>query len=163
MLYKEKSNDKFRIVKTDDYYTLEHTNGEHIMNTSKVLTDDYEDFISKAEGSILLGGLGMGYLVKRLLEKSKVTDITVIEINKDLIDFISSLVDDNKVTIINQDIFTWKCPKEKHYDYAFYAIWKSIFQKGMNNDINNIKNRYKDSISYQEAWRENDFTIQILT
>jgi hypothetical protein len=55
------------------------------------------------EGHVVCAGLGLGLMVHALLENPKVTRITVVERNLDVIDLIDEFVADEKLEIINED------------------------------------------------------------
>ena len=57
-------------------------------------------------GKVLIGGLGLGIILHHLLTNRKVTKIVVCEINRDVIELITScLPDDLRVVILNENIF----------------------------------------------------------
>ena len=96
-------------------------NGTVIMSNTPDEIRDFREFVYKAEGSILINGLGLGVMLKALLNKSKITDITVIEKSQDVINLVApTFLNDKRVTIINEDAFEYKPPKDKKYDYIWH-------------------------------------------
>jgi spermidine synthase len=59
-------------------------------------------------GDILVGGLGLGYLATHLSRREDITSITVIEKYADVIDMVKPYIDNNKLTVVGADIFTWE-------------------------------------------------------
>lgn len=94
---------------------------------------DFQSFVRKAKGKILINGLGLGVLLKALLEKEDVTQITVIEKSEDVIKLVSGSITDKRVSIINADAFEYKPPKGEHmivYGMIYGIIYvKIIYQK----------------------------------
>jgi len=89
------------------------------------------EFMSKAKGDVLVGGLGMGITLMPLLENPAVTSITVVEKNKDVIELwkrSTANLDVSKVTVEQGDIFTWGEPKKKdlYYDTIYFDIWPTV-------------------------------------
>lgn len=120
-------------------------------NTPDVVKE-YEDFLLRAEGSILINGLGIGMCCQYLLEKASVTDITVIEYEKTLIDLLA----DNfhcppRCVIIHENAFTYTPPKNKHYDYVWHDIWTYYMSKNLK-DMEILFQKFQGISSWQGAW-----------
>jgi hypothetical protein len=82
--------------------------------------------IKHAEGNVLVAGLGIGYVLLKMVAKKKVTSITVIEENKELIDLILPHLEPHlkgKVKVINKDIYKYKT--KRIFDFCWFDIWES--------------------------------------
>ncbi len=135
------------------YQKLIHKGIIKMINTPNIVAD-FEAFLKIAEGSILINGLGMGMCNVHLLKKESVTDLTVIEYDKDLVDFIRPLFNDEpRCTIIHGDALTYESPEGKHYNYVWHDIWTLQCATNVKN-IDFLKNKYKEKASWQGAWRE---------
>ena len=118
------------------------------------IVKDFEAFLSIAEGSILINGLGMGMCNVHLLQKPTVTDITVVEYDKELVDFIRPLfADEARCTIIHGDALTFEPPQGKRYDYVWHDIWTLQSTKNVA-QIDFLREKYADIAGWQGAWRE---------
>ena len=126
-------------------------NRDVIMSNTPDEIGDFISFVNKAKGKILISGLGMGLLVKTLLEKPEVENITVIEISPELIELISPYFNDTRLEIINADIFMWKPNREQKWDYAWHDIWDSICSDNLK-DIKILHRKFKKFVNYQESW-----------
>ena len=74
-----------------------------------------QDFIDNAFGDVLIGGLGIGLIIKAIEDNPLVTSITVIEKNQRVIDLIVPQSNFNsKVSVILGDIHTFKPTKKYH-------------------------------------------------
>lgn len=127
-------------------------NGEVVMsNTPDEISDCYT-FLSRAKGSVLINGLGLGVLVKALIEKPEVTDITVIENSEDVLKLSGPTYEkDPKVTIIHDDCFTWEPPKGKIYDAVWHDIWDYICSDNLV-EMKKLHKKYGRRSRYQESW-----------
>lgn len=81
----------------------------------------YKDFISKAKDKILVGGLGVGTLLKNL----KGTDITVVESSKDIIKLVWDEVKQPNIKLIEGDFLEY-IKGALPYDYVYVDIWGGI-------------------------------------
>jgi len=87
---------------------------------------------SLAKGDVLVCGLGMGYIVYKLLQNPEVTSITVVEKCANLIENFPTIVDgdwykDPKVTIVNHDALTYTHPQP--IDYLYVDISDVLFSE----------------------------------
>ena len=87
-------------------------------------TNEY--FVHKANGNVLIAGLGLGMVVLAIQDKPEVKSILVIEKYKEVIDLVvPQLPLNNKVKIINSDIFNWQ-PNGHKFDTIYFDIWNDI-------------------------------------
>ncbi len=79
------------------------------------------------KGKVLVGGLGLGYAVTVLAKRKSVKEITVVELNKEVIDLVHPyLKNKEKIKVVHKDLFDYlKNVREKSFNYAFYDIWQS--------------------------------------
>lgn len=113
---------------------------------------DFMSFYYKATGSILINGLGIGVLVKALLSKPDITDITIIEKSEDVIKLVApTYLTDPRVTIINADAFEYKPPKDKRYNAVWHDIWDYICADNLT-EMKTLHRKYGRKADYQESW-----------
>jgi hypothetical protein len=112
---------------------------------------DFMGFVYRAKGSILINGLGLGVLLKALLDKSEITDITVIEKEQDVINLIGPYITDERVTIIHSDAFDYIPPKDKKYNYVWHDIWDNICADNLK-EMKILHRKYGRKTEYQESW-----------
>jgi len=127
-------------------------NGQVIMSNTPDEISDFRCFVRKAEGSILVNGLGLGVLLKALLNKPEVTEVTVIEKSPDVIKLVSEIyLKDSRVTIINADAFDYKPPKGKVYNAVWHDIWDNICADNLD-EMKKLTRKYGRIANYQESW-----------
>lgn len=126
-----------------------------MMSNTRMEINSNIGFAYQAEGSILISGLGMGMILRALLTKESVTDITVLEKNPDVIKLVGpNFKDDDRVTIIEADAFEWKPPKGKKWDYIWHDIWVDICTDNLK-EITKLKRKFgKRCVHEQQAWME---------
>lgn len=87
-------------------------------------------FIQRANGDVLIFGLGLGLIIFPLLDDESVKSITVVELYQDLIDVVKPKIKEkdihNKVNIIRGDCFINEFSKEKKFDTIYFDIWINI-------------------------------------
>lgn len=126
-------------------------NGTCVMSNTPDEIRDFQSFVWKSKGKILVNGLGLGVLLKALLDKDEVTHITVIEKSKDVIKLVGSSITDKRVTIINADAFEYKPPKGETYDCVWHDIWDYITEDNLP-EMAKLHRKYGRRTDYQESW-----------
>lgn len=140
-----------RGVPAGTYKRLRRDN-EVIMSNTPDEIRDFMPFVNQAKGVILINGLGMGCLVKALLDKEDVKEIIVIENSKDVIELVSPYFNDERLHIINDDAFEYKSPKGKKYDYIWHDIWDIISGDNLR-EMNKLHKKYYGKVSgFQDSW-----------
>lgn len=145
-------NGRSRFVLVGEYWGL-FRNGKVIMSNTPSEIDDHWKFIRKASGKVLVGGLGLGMVLKCLLDKNDVTKVTVIEKSPDVINLVASAyIADPRVEIINADIFDYK-PTE-HYDCAWFDIWDDISGEEYP-EMKKLHRKYGRHVGWSDSWLRN--------
>lgn len=135
------------------YQRLIHKGIIKMINTPNIVVD-FEHFLTIADGSILINGLGFGMCLVHLLKKDTVTDITVVEFDKELVEFIRPFfAHEDRCTIIHADALIYEPPIGKRYNYVWHDIWTIQAVKNVK-EIDFLMNKYKDIADWQGAWRE---------
>jgi hypothetical protein len=84
----------------------------------------HQPVVDKLEGSVLIGGLGLGYIVKKLAMKDRVTSITVVEKSTHVITLVWKYLGvEPKGKVVQMDLFEFLKKNKEKFDYAFYDIW----------------------------------------
>ena len=115
--------DYIRLVKKKDGSGIMMSDTPMERNTNR-------DFLQKANGDVVIFGLGLGLIVFPLLEDADVKSITIIELYQNLIDIVQPKIEakdkHNKVKIIQGDCFTYEFPKGTKFDTIYFDIWIDI-------------------------------------
>lgn len=122
-----------RGLKANFPYIRLKMNGKGIMMSDTPMErNTNRDFIQKANGDVIIFGLGLGLVILPLLKKENVKSILVVELYQDLIDLVEPILKkhdtENKLSIIQGDCFEIhkNIPKEKKFDSVYGDIWIEI-------------------------------------
>ena len=138
------------LVPEGEYKRLKR-GGYIVMSNTPDELRDFSYFVHKASGSVLINGLGLGCVVFALLEKENITDITVIEKSKDVINLIAPYINDNRVKIINDDAFTYKPEKNKRFNAVWHDIWDGICADNLL-EMEKLHRKYEHRTDWQDSW-----------
>lgn len=83
-------------------------------------------FMHRANGDVLIAGLGIGMVLTKVLPKPDVRTVTVIEKHADVIALVAPAFPDPKLKIVHADIFEWKPEKGQKWDTIYFDIWPDI-------------------------------------
>jgi hypothetical protein len=135
---------------------------EVVMSDTPMEKKTNKEVYDMANGNVLIGGLGIGMILLALQSKPEVKTITVIEKYKEVIDLVSPQLPLNeKVTIINEDIFNWIPSTPMRYDTIYLDIWNEISgedykeHKKLRKKYSKILNN-NNSKCWMGCWREKD-------
>lgn len=118
---------KFRCgISNGTYIKLLHK-GEVVMSDTDMEKRTNEKFVLNAHGDILIGGLGIGMIVMATQNLPEVSSITVIEKYPEVIELVGNQLPLNeKVKIIQSDVFDWKPEKNQKFNCIYMDIWNWI-------------------------------------
>lgn len=98
---------------------------EIVMSDSWMEQETNIGMVRQAKGHVLIAGLGMGMIVLAMQELEEVESITVVEIDQEIIDFITPNLDlYDKVKIVCSDIHDFV--PDRQYDTVYCDIWNDI-------------------------------------
>jgi len=140
-----------REVPLGEPITILTRNGELVMSDTPAEQRDHYSALFRAEGSCLLNGLGIGMLLKNILLKPEVTDVTVVEISQDLIDLVSPYYTDPRVTIVCANAFDYQPPKGKKYNMVWHDIWDTICASNLP-EMTKLHRKYGKRTTWQGSW-----------
>lgn len=121
------------------------------------------DLYNKANGHVLIGGLGIGMILLAIQDKPEVTKITVVEKYKEVIDLVGSQLPLNeKVEIVHSDIFEYKPKRGSRFDTIYMDIWNTVSAKFWSEhmELSRKFNRRKNKVnpdSWSSSWRRKDY------
>jgi hypothetical protein len=142
---------------SDGKYVRLHINGELVMSDTRLEKESNYYFTHVANGRILIAGLGIGLIIKNILKKDSVKEITIVEKYQDVIDLVSPKFTDTRIKYICDDIFKWRPQKGEKFDTIYFDIWSSISQDNLS-DIKKLHNSFKfylnrnNSNHYMNSW-----------
>ena len=125
-------------------------NGTIVMSNTPDEIEDFAHFSYMAKGKVLVNGLGLGVLLKSLLLKDDITQITVIEKSADVIKLVAPTYKDKRLNIIHADAFEYKPEKGIRFDCVWHDIWDFITSDNLP-EMKKLTRKYGRSADYQES------------
>lgn len=135
-------------------YTRLMRNGTIVMSDTPSEMQDHEYFVYKANGNVLINGLGLGVVLLNILEKSEVQKVIVNEISEDVITLVSPHYSDSRLTINHIDAFDWKSDNGDKYNAIWHDIWDYISEDNKKEMAKLCRkySKWKADDCYQECW-----------
>lgn len=142
-------------IPNGDYIKLENgmTNYASVMMSNTPMEKrTNRQFILNANGDVFIAGLGIGLIVLPIQDKIEVNSITILEKNQEVIDLVGSQLPLNdKVTIIQGDVFDYEFPKGTKFDTIYFDIWDYI-NSDVYEEMKLLKKKYR---KYKRMSKEN--------
>lgn len=136
-------------------YRVLSINGETLMDDGPIVRLSNLPFLFNAHGDVLIFGLGMGFILFPLLEKENIESVTIIENNKDVIDLISPIlnneIDSNKFVIKYGDAFTYYKNIDNKFDTIYFDIWNTVSEENQI-QMNKLMNIYNKFLKSENSW-----------
>lgn len=87
-----------------------------------------QPFLRRAHGRVLIGGLGIGFIILPLLNNPGVESVIVIENSQDVIDLVAHHIEHPKLTVMLGDVYEFKkhFGKLVRFDCIYFDIWPSL-------------------------------------
>lgn len=143
-----------RYVPSGDYVRLMR-DGHVIMSNTPDEMADHLPFVSAAKGDVLINGLGLGVVIEMIMQTKPdlIRSMTVIEIDKDVIDLVGShyLKKYPVINIIHDDAMTWKSPVGIKYDAVWHDIWDDVTSDNLP-AMKTLARRYGRKAAWQGSW-----------
>lgn len=152
-------NPRIDYVPEGDYVKLV-INGTLYMSDTRMERTSNREFCDKANGSVMIAGLGIGLILHNIRESvrsGKVTKITIFEKYQDVIDMVAPYYQDLPITYVNADILEYKPAKGEVYDTIYFDIWPDINTDNLS-EIRVLHNRWKNHLNksnpecYMNSW-----------
>lgn len=134
-----------------EYVRLMHS-GELLMSDTSMEKRTNAEFCINAYGDVLIGGLGMGMIVLAIQDKEEVKSITILEKAPEIISMIcGQLKFNDKVKVIETDVFTWKPNKGQKFDCIYMDIWTYINSNVYQEEMKPLKRKYGHYLKPKEV------------
>jgi len=127
--------------------------GEIVMSDTRNERETNRYALRRLKGKVLIGGLGLGMLVKGLLAKEEPPkSILILEKNPDVINLVGPYIEDSRVTIQQADVLTWRRAKGETYDSIWMDIWNYPLRSS-DPEVVKLKRKYSRMLSdAPKAW-----------
>ena len=154
------------------YVRLLHKNN-CVMSDTRMEKRTNFNVVEKANGDVLIAGLGIGLILLPIQDKEDVKSITVLEKYPEVIELIGKQLPLNeKVKIIQGDVFEYEFPPKTKFDTIYFDIWNYV-NKDVYEEMQALKKKYRKNKrfktenpnAFMDCWAEyyakNDRNISI--
>lgn len=141
----------------DGKYVRLVVDGELMMSDTAMERYSNKEFIKRATGKVLIAGLGIGLIIRNIIDKPDVESILIVENNQAVIDLVlPRLPFSNKIRVIKADIFEFnKAIKGQKFDTIYFDIWPRINTDNLD-EIKKLHNKFKFNLNRANprAWMD---------
>jgi len=149
-------------ISKGDYIKLQ-TPSDVIMSNTSMEKRSNTRFVMDAHGNVFIAGLGIGLIVLPIQEKEEVKSITILEKYPEVIELVGKQLPLNdKVKIIQGDVFDYEFAKGTKFDCLYFDIWNWVNSDVYNNEMQVLKKKYRkykrslkdNPTAFMECWAE---------
>jgi spermidine synthase len=159
------SGDFFEVIglRAGNYVRLvELAKDECVMSNTWMEMQTNKPFTDVAQGDILIGGLGLGLIVMDIQARREVKSITVVELEKEIIDLVvPQLPLNSKVKVVNASIFDYV--PERKFDMIYFDIWNRTCSENWEQmkTLHRKFRKYLKEGGKMSSWREDDCRMMV--
>jgi hypothetical protein len=149
----ERSIGIVRRVPRGMYTALVHKNSIVMSDTPDEIRD-HLPAIEKAQGEVLVTGLGLGVVVQAMLRKPEVTNVTVLEKSPAGITLVAPHYQQQfgaRFAVIHADAFTWQPPQGSRYAVVWHDIWTYFLPENLI-QMDMLEQHYQPVADWQGFW-----------
>ena len=146
------------IFKGDDYFIPPGTykrlmrDNVVVMSNTPMEVRTNREFITQANGKVLINGLGLGMVLAEILKKPDVQSVTVIEASVEVIALVApAFQSDPRVQIIHANAFEWQPAKDERFDVVWHDIWDCICAENVA-EMRTLESKYIGRAWWQASW-----------
>ena len=90
-------------------------------------------------------------VLKAVLKKPEVTDVTVVELSQEVIDMVSPHYQDERVAFVHADALEYKPSTKKLYQMVWHDIWDNICSDNLP-QMQTLHRKYGKKAEWQGSW-----------
>jgi len=137
-------------------YTALHRGSTLVMSDTPDEMRDHRAAIRVATGHCLVFGLGIGMVVKAMLDKPEVTKVTVVELSPDVITLTAPTLKaqyGDRLEVVQANGLEWKPPKGVRYGCVWADIWDTLTSDNLP-EMTKFNRRYGRLSDWHGNWGE---------
>ena len=139
-------------IPSGDYIRLQDT-FDCIMSNTSMEKRSNAIFVMDAHGDVFIAGLGIGLIVLPIQDKEEVMSITILEKHPEVIELVGKQLHLNeKVKIIQGDVFDYEFPKGTKFDTLYFDIWNYVNSDVYEKEMKVLKKKYR---KYKRSLKDN--------
>lgn len=144
-------NNRLEALVNAGTYKVLTKDGEIVMSNTQLEITTHQEAIEKAKGNILVAGLGLGMFLTAIKDKKEVKKIVVVEKSEEIIQMIGKYYKDNKIEIINEDIFDFST--KDTFDLIWIDIWNDFNNYNLE-EMEYLKEKFSSNSKEILCWSE---------
>ena len=142
-------------IEVGEYKRLCYKGGV-VMSNTKMEIDTNIDFINRAEGSVLINGLGLGMVLKEILRKPEVTSIIIVEQSQDVANLVwPTYSSDPRLKLVIGSAFDYEPEAGARFNYVWHDIWSDICSENLK-EMDFLRDKYRAVSDWQGCWAEKE-------
>lgn len=125
----------------------------------------HDDLLRPFRGSVLVGGLGLGYAVTALARKRLVREIVVVERSQEVIDLVWPYTRHHgKARVVCEDLFVYLDRLDAHtpFHWGFYDIWQGDGETTFHETVVPLLQKSRGKVIHIQCWNEDVMRGQLL-
>lgn len=145
-----------RVVHSGTYRRLTHKERGCVMSNTRMEILTSQDAYDKATGRVLVAGLGLGMVVEGMLNKPDVTEVVVVEIDKDVIRLVGPHLlkkYSGRISIHTGSIHNY-VPEGK-FDFAWFDIWDEVSTENLT-EMKELKAKFRKHCKASACWSQRE-------
>jgi spermidine synthase len=134
---------------------------EVVMSDTPMERRTNSQVVGLARGHVLIAGLGLGMILRPMIESPEVKTITVVEKFAEVIELNRRAgfdINHHKLRMVNADIFNYHFPEVMKFDTIYFDIWNRIGKENLDG-MNALHERFRKHLrpgGWMESWRRED-------
>jgi hypothetical protein len=125
-----------------------------IMSDTPDEISDHLPVMMKAQGKVLIVGLGLGVVLNAIAKKPETSSVTVIEKSEDVLNLVKSHYENKypgKIEFIHSDIFDYKPKSTDKWDFAWFDIWDDLCEDNLE-EMATLHRKYARKATWKASW-----------
>lgn len=141
------------------YTALRHARRGIVMSDTTAERRDHWGFVVKAQGHVLINGLGLGMCLAAALKRPGVLSATVVELDADVIALVGPHYVDPRVTIVHASAFDYAPPNGIRYGAVWHDIWDGICEDNRP-EMSRLCRKYGSKADWQDCWGRSRLNLE---
>lgn len=130
-------------IPSGSYIRLTNKYNNVVMSNTPMEERTNIEFVRKANGDVFIAGLGIGLIVLAIQDKKGVKSITILEKYPEVIELVGKQLPLNdKVNIIQGDVFEYEFSKGTKFDTIYFDIWNYV-NSDVYEEMKTLKAKYR--------------------
>lgn len=132
-------------------------NRQLVMSDTPMEVDTNREVVRKANGNVLIGGLGIGLILTPIARKPQVDRLVVVEKNANVIALVEPRLretlgnDSSKLTIVHGDAHEWLPARNRRFDVVYLDIWTDISPDAVP-AMERLHERFRPFLRNEKSW-----------